>query len=103
MDKPRRLRPWIVAALIGLPVLYVGSFGPACWLSAYPFGGCEGPLSSTPRKMIVYWPLGRFADESNAIHRGLQWWATLGMRDNHFIWVPSDQDRQTFHTFAKVP
>jgi hypothetical protein len=24
--------PWIVALLIGLPVLYVASFGPACWL-----------------------------------------------------------------------
>jgi hypothetical protein len=25
--------PWIVALLIGLPVLYVVSFGPACWLT----------------------------------------------------------------------
>jgi hypothetical protein len=24
--------PWIVALLIGLPVLYVASFGPACWM-----------------------------------------------------------------------
>jgi len=24
--------PWIVALLIGLPALYVASFGPACWL-----------------------------------------------------------------------
>lgn len=24
--------PWIAALLIGLPVLYVASFGPACWL-----------------------------------------------------------------------
>jgi hypothetical protein len=23
--------PWIVGVLIGLPVLYVASFGPACW------------------------------------------------------------------------
>ena len=23
--------PWVVAMLIGLPVLYVLSFGPACW------------------------------------------------------------------------
>jgi hypothetical protein len=26
--------PWIVALLIGLPVLYVASFGPACWFCA---------------------------------------------------------------------
>ena len=24
--------PWIVALLLGPPVLYVASFGPACWL-----------------------------------------------------------------------
>jgi len=32
-DDPKKpLWPWIVALLIGLPVLYVASFGPACWL-----------------------------------------------------------------------
>ena len=33
MDKPRCLWPWIVAVLVGVPVLYVLSFGPACWLA----------------------------------------------------------------------
>jgi len=33
MDDDRKpLWPWIVALLIGLPVLYVALFGPACWL-----------------------------------------------------------------------
>jgi len=32
--RPKRLLwPWIAALLIGLPVLYVASFGPACWLA----------------------------------------------------------------------
>ena len=31
-DRKRPLWPWIVALLIGLPVMYVASFGPACWL-----------------------------------------------------------------------
>ncbi len=36
-DDRRPLWPWIVALLIGLPVLYVASFGPACWLAdRYP-------------------------------------------------------------------
>ncbi len=30
--RKKPLWPWIVALLIGLPVLYVASFGPACWL-----------------------------------------------------------------------
>ena len=32
IDERRPLWPWIVALLIGLPVLYVASFGPACRL-----------------------------------------------------------------------
>jgi hypothetical protein len=30
--------PWITALLIGLPVLYVASFGPACWLAGWNLG-----------------------------------------------------------------
>ncbi len=33
-DRKKPLWPWIAAVLIGLPVLYVASFGPACWLAA---------------------------------------------------------------------
>jgi hypothetical protein len=33
-DEQRPVWPWIVALLIGLPVLYVLSFGPACWISS---------------------------------------------------------------------
>jgi len=32
-DDHKPLWPWIAALLIGLPVLYVASFGPACWLA----------------------------------------------------------------------
>ena len=31
-DRKRSVWPWIVALLIGLPVLYIASFGPACWI-----------------------------------------------------------------------
>ena len=30
-ERKKSVWPWIVALLIGLPVLYVASFGPACW------------------------------------------------------------------------
>jgi hypothetical protein len=36
MSEERKLRlPWIVAVLIGLPVLYVTSFGPVCWMAKH--------------------------------------------------------------------
>ena len=31
MNKPRRLWLFVTAALIGVPLLDVASFGPACW------------------------------------------------------------------------
>jgi len=31
-EERRPLWPWIAAMLVGLPVLYVASFGPACWM-----------------------------------------------------------------------
>ena len=33
-ERKKPVWPWIVALLIGLPVLYVASFGPACWISS---------------------------------------------------------------------
>jgi hypothetical protein len=33
MPNRRALWPVVTAVLIGLPLLYVASFGPACWLS----------------------------------------------------------------------
>lgn len=34
-ERKRPLWPFLTAALIGLPVLYVLSFGPVAWLSAH--------------------------------------------------------------------
>jgi hypothetical protein len=31
-ERKRAVWPWVAALLIGLPVLYVLSYGPACWL-----------------------------------------------------------------------
>ena len=49
-DRKKPLWPWIVAVLIGLPVLYVASFGPACWL-------CEKQFAPTHVAWIIFRPL----------------------------------------------
>jgi hypothetical protein len=33
-DRKKPVWPWITALLIGLPVLYLVSFGPACWITS---------------------------------------------------------------------
>jgi hypothetical protein len=50
-DRKKPIWPWIVALLIGLPVLYVASLGPACWLAD------RGMISWSE----VYRPLARLA------------------------------------------
>jgi hypothetical protein len=50
-DDRKALWPWIVALLIGLPVLYVASFGPAARLA-------EAGLISDDVLSIIYTPLG---------------------------------------------
>jgi len=45
-SRSRPLWPILTVALIGLPVLYVASFGPACWLAS------RGWLPITPAGWI---------------------------------------------------
>ena len=66
-DERRPVWPWIAALLIGLPVLYVASFGPACW--AADLAG-----SGDAYVTILYRPVFRLmvsgpAPIATAIHR----------------------------------
>jgi hypothetical protein len=59
--------PWIAALLVGLPVVYVASFGPACWW----FSGEETnrrALDSTPDRQVTAIASRRatFATETHA-------------------------------------
>ncbi len=53
-DRKKSVWPWIVALVIGLPVLYVASFGPACWLTS------RGWISDTT--MLLYIPLANLPE-----------------------------------------
>ena len=89
--------PWIPALLIGLPVFYVGSFGPACWLTADPRP--IDPLRSVepPRGMLIYWPLGHLADKGpNAVMQWLQWWMYFGAKKGTTVSVPTDLNGSGF-------
>src|SRR5262245_18325177 len=50
MHDERPLWPWIVTVLVGLRVLYVVSFGPACWI-------CERLEKGTREVSVVYPPV----------------------------------------------
>ncbi len=72
-DRKKPLWPWIVTLLIGLPVLYVALFGPACWL-ATSWAPLRGPVNS------IYSPAAwaYFKTPKNAVGKAIIWYANVG-------------------------
>lgn len=76
-----------LAALAAVPLLYVVTFGPACWLTAQTVVGGEVVPS---RGMWVYWPLGKVASDIDSVGgRVAIWWMTLGVRKGQSVVVPT--------------
>jgi len=72
----------ILAVLIGLPVLYAASFGPACWLVA---GADEGSV-----KLLVacYHPIVDFLFEDGGsvkLKKFLIWYMRIGIPDGKLL------------------
>ncbi len=69
--------PWVVAMLVGLPVLYVASFGPGCWFSQKYFVG-DRMIRGASR---VYWPFGWILlNGPRPIQRVVKLYATANFR-----------------------
>ncbi len=74
-DDRRPLWPWIMALLIGLPVVYVASFGPACWLTA------SGHVEKSTLQQL-YRPIFYRAGIGHSpirVRHAIQWWGSLGI------------------------
>jgi hypothetical protein len=72
-DERRPLWPWIAALLIGLPVLYVLSFGPACWVASRNRAALLS-LNS------VYLPIGWTLEHGpQVVSNSLEFYVRMGM------------------------
>ncbi len=70
-DRKTSVWPWTMAILIGAPVLYVASFGPACRLAAEN-------ISLTERLMIIYKPcLDLALDGPSMAREPLELWVRI--------------------------
>jgi hypothetical protein len=70
---------WTLAMVISLPILYVGSFGPACWLTSH-HNSCSGFVSH------IYWPFFEIIFHRNyAIRKPILWYCCLYSRDDTII------------------
>lgn len=79
---------WLTVALIALPVLYVTSFGPACWWFAST--DTPGQVFLFPCVSRAYWPIGWLAiNGPQPIQWLINWYAT---RHSEPIMLPTHPD-----------
>jgi hypothetical protein len=98
----RSRRFWIVTGVL-LPVLYVASFGPACWItSRMNFGASLLPMFYRP--IIFAWDLDlpRDGSTNHPLHEALWWFVSVGAADDwYWFGVGADSNWDRFDT-AKV-
>jgi hypothetical protein len=91
INRRERWAKWTLAVVVGMPVLYVASFGPACWLTSQVDVG--GWLVPNPA-LRIYWPLGKLADEEHnsdsRCRQCLRWWMRAGLTDGRCAVAPTD-------------
>jgi len=73
-QRKKQVWPWIVALLVGLPVLYVASFGPACWVSSRAMFG-QQLVATTYRPVLAFLSM---SGDHPPIDRAILWYATVG-------------------------
>jgi hypothetical protein len=82
-----------VALVVSLPLLYVASFGPACWLVAAP------PDSLTRRAALsaFYLPIGRAITAWSWFGDAMFAYASFGMQPGTRVMIPIEPDAYVPH------
>jgi hypothetical protein len=86
-------------ALACLPIVYVLSFGPACWVVAKP--RVPGQSDVPHFGMRFYFPVGALIHHTRSENRkSLVWWITLGARHGGRVIVPTDASGKNWYGFT---
>ena len=78
VNRRERWAKWTLAAVVGVPMLYVATFGPWCWIVSHR--AKETGLVSVP---AVFEPLTRSFREG-LFGDALEWYTKLGATDGSF-------------------
>lgn len=85
-ERKKALWPSILALMIGLPVLYLLSLGPACWVSSRLNAGAEFVPTIYHPITLALSPAGAFSpDGGGRLDGAILWYATLGA-DEFWNW-----------------
>jgi len=88
--RKKRVWPWIVALVISLPVVYVASFGPGCWIA----GRIPG---MSQRLLVIYRPLDRAAwDLPDSVSESLDWYGGLFLPDDQMLWCGAGNENGNY-------
>jgi hypothetical protein len=94
-DRKTPLWPWLVALLIGLPVLYIASIGPACWICAHTDSGKHVVGTIYSPMIALFW------HDSSSLRRVVRWYATIGCGSRELVLpAPGGQGRLHLNRIA---
>ena|SRR5579864_1831371 len=102
INRRERWAKWTLAAvLLGVPVLYLASFGPVCWITAAaPRVGRE--LGSTKPWMRIYFPIGAVIHRTRSENNNyVKLWITWGATRNGSVHVPTDASGKNWYGFTQ--
>lgn len=104
MDKKRTSAwVWIVVVIIGGPLFYLASFGPACWVAGNTGVGanvvrvCYLPFF----KRVV--PSGALNEPPDSVAEAIRWYAALGIRSGKCLWIELDDTFMPFGDWRSNP
>ena len=90
-ERNKALGQWTAALLIGMPVLYVASFGPACWYWSRHHEERPGHMRSSELFERAYLPIWWCASrEPRLLAPIISWYATLGMPEGGCVYMRQD-------------
>lgn len=89
----RRFR-WALVVVAILPLTYVGSFGPVCWIVADQAPGEPSPI------WLIYAPLSRasFRSETELVRLAVHWWAGIGIAPGSYALMPLPEGNCAFYS-----
>ena len=90
-ERKKRTWPWIVALVISLPVVYLVSFGPACWISSRARIGANAVSTIYHPITTRLFEVPFLPSSTGGITKTLQWYSSVRAAPE-WQWQTNDVD-----------